>query len=120
MQGLGNVGSVLPPTTDLLNQILMADNGQVNATQAAQLDQSAKDAVALAEANAPGGPSVRSGGSVLLNADGKAVDSAVDALVKAATTSTSSGATIEKDAKNLLHSTETLEGQGNIDELTQR
>ncbi|NUR30007.1 MAG: hypothetical protein HOV83_29855 [Catenulispora sp.] len=122
VKGLGDLGTVLTPVTDLLNQVLKADNGQVSTDGAAQLDQAVKDAVARAVADVPRPPAQASATGdepTGLDEAGRAVDAAADALVKAATSGSPSGAALERDVKNLLHATERFEEEGNAEELAQ-
>ncbi|MFF2849630.1 hypothetical protein ACFVT5_25325 [Streptomyces sp. NPDC058001] len=88
---LNNAGGVLTPVTDLLTAVLKADNGQLPAADAAKLAASAKAAIdaAKATAPAPGSPAagaVHEKAPMDVKADAlAALQSAVDALVKAAT-----------------------------------
>ncbi|MFJ6568862.1 hypothetical protein ACIQNU_15690 [Streptomyces sp. NPDC091292] len=88
---LKDAGGVLTPVTDLLNTVLKADNGHVPAADAAKLAADAKAAIdaAKATAPAPGAPhadGAREKAPMDVKADAlAALQSAVDALVKAAT-----------------------------------
>ena len=56
VKGLGDLGGVLAPVTDLLNAVLKADNGQLSAEEATKLGDAVKDAIAKATAAAPAVP----------------------------------------------------------------
>lgn len=56
VQGLGNLGAVLTPVTDLLNAVLKADNGQLSPEEATKLGDAVKDAIAKVSAAAPAAP----------------------------------------------------------------
>ncbi|MET7481479.1 hypothetical protein [Streptomyces sp. NPDC005538] len=58
VKGLGDIGSVLTPVTDLLNQVLKADNGQLSADQAQKLVDTVNAAIAKITAAAPAAPAV--------------------------------------------------------------
>lgn len=53
VKGLGDLGTVLAPLTELLNAVLKADNGQLSPNEAAKLVQAAKDAIARVNAAEP-------------------------------------------------------------------
>ncbi|WP_327743848.1 hypothetical protein OHO28_18505 [Streptomyces europaeiscabiei] len=53
LKGLGDLGGVLKPVTDLLDAVLKADNGRLPADQAAKLGKAVQDAIAKAKAEAP-------------------------------------------------------------------
>ncbi|MFJ1804842.1 MULTISPECIES: hypothetical protein [unclassified Streptomyces] len=52
-EGLGELGTVLTPVTELINTVLKADDGQLTATQATQLGDAVKAAIAKITATAP-------------------------------------------------------------------
>ncbi|WLW54892.1 hypothetical protein [Streptomyces sp. YU58] len=56
VKGLGNLGTVLTPVTDLLNAVLKADNGQLSAEEATKLGDAVKEALAKVTAAAPAAP----------------------------------------------------------------
>ncbi|MDX2740861.1 hypothetical protein PV400_36970, partial [Streptomyces caniscabiei] len=56
LKGLGDLGGVLKPVTDLLDAALKADNGQLSAEQAAELGKAVRDAIDKAKAAAPATP----------------------------------------------------------------
>ncbi|NEB02014.1 hypothetical protein [Streptomyces sp. SID13726] len=56
VQGLGNLGAVLTPVTDLLSAVLKADNGQLSPEEATKLGDAVKDAIAKVGAAAPAAP----------------------------------------------------------------
>ncbi|MFF9036563.1 hypothetical protein ACF090_13960 [Streptomyces sp. NPDC014892] len=56
LKGLGDLGGVLKPVTDLLDAVLKADNGQLSAEQAAELGKAVRDAIDKAKAAAPATP----------------------------------------------------------------
>lgn len=58
LKGLGDLGGVLKPVTDLLDAALKADNGQLSAEQAAELGKAVRDAIDKAKAAAPATPAV--------------------------------------------------------------
>ncbi|WP_328747595.1 hypothetical protein OHT57_18825 [Streptomyces sp. NBC_00285] len=58
VQGLGNLGAVLTPVTDLLNAVLKADSGQLSPEEATKLGDAVKDAIAKVSAAAPAAPAV--------------------------------------------------------------
>ncbi|MGD1223909.1 hypothetical protein AB9Q10_36420 [Streptomyces krungchingensis] len=58
VQSLADIGGVLSPVTDLLNTVLKADNGQLTPDQATKLGQAVKDAIAKVTAAAPATPPV--------------------------------------------------------------
>ncbi|WP_435225826.1 hypothetical protein [Streptomyces sp. Tue6028] len=58
VQSLADIGGVLSPVTDLLNTVLKADNGQLTPDQATKLGQAVKDAIAKVAAAAPATPPV--------------------------------------------------------------
>jgi hypothetical protein len=58
VKGLGDVGGVLTPVTDLLTQVLKADNGQLSADQAKTLGDAVTAAIAKVTAAAPAAPAV--------------------------------------------------------------
>ncbi|WP_416963670.1 hypothetical protein [Streptomyces sp. Agncl-13] len=58
VKGLGDVGGVLTPVTDLLTQALKADNGQLSADQAKTLGDAVTAAIAKVTAAAPAAPAV--------------------------------------------------------------
>jgi hypothetical protein len=53
VKGLGDLGTVLTPVTELLNTVLKADNGQLAPHEAGKLVQAAKDAIATVNASLP-------------------------------------------------------------------
>ncbi len=55
-KGLGDIAGVLKPVTDLLEDVLKADNGQLPAADATRLADAVKEAVAKATAGAPASP----------------------------------------------------------------
>ncbi|MEE1766004.1 MULTISPECIES: hypothetical protein [unclassified Streptomyces] len=58
LKGLGDLGGVLKPVTDLLDAVLKADNGQLSAEQVTELGKAVRDAIdkAKAKATAPETP----------------------------------------------------------------
>jgi hypothetical protein len=58
VSGLGHLGTVLTPVTDLLNTVLKADNGRLTPEQATQLGNAVKEALAKIAAAAPATSSV--------------------------------------------------------------
>ncbi|MDT0569846.1 hypothetical protein RM704_20625 [Streptomyces sp. DSM 3412] len=56
LKGLGDLGGVLKPVTDLLDAALKADNGQLSAEQVAELGKAVRDAIDKAKAAAPATP----------------------------------------------------------------
>ena len=56
VQGLGNLGAVLTPVTDLLNAVLKADSGQLSPEEATKLVDAVKAAIAKVSAAAPAAP----------------------------------------------------------------
>ncbi|MCC9704147.1 hypothetical protein E4N62_02015 [Streptomyces sp. MNU76] len=56
LKGLGDLGGVLKPVTDLLDAVLKADNGQLSAEQAASLGKAVQEAIDKAKAAAPATP----------------------------------------------------------------
>ncbi|MEU1201082.1 hypothetical protein ABZ446_33350 [Streptomyces sp. NPDC005813] len=58
VQSLADIGGVLSPVTDLLNTVLKADNGQLTPDQATKLGQAVKDAIAKVTAAVPATPPV--------------------------------------------------------------
>ncbi|MFE7762287.1 hypothetical protein [Streptomyces sp. NPDC057438] len=53
LKGLGDLGGVLKPVTDLLDAVLKADDGRLSADRAAELGKAARDAIDKARASAP-------------------------------------------------------------------
>ncbi|MEH0633782.1 MULTISPECIES: hypothetical protein [Streptomyces] len=53
LKGLGDLGGVLKPVTDLLDAVLEADNGQLSADRAAELGKAVRNAINRAKAGAP-------------------------------------------------------------------
>ncbi|HSX98626.1 MAG TPA: hypothetical protein VLG91_14715, partial [Streptomyces sp.] len=58
LKGLGDLGGVLKPVTDLLDAVLKADNGQLSADRAAELGKAVRKAIGQAKAGAPAVPPV--------------------------------------------------------------
>ncbi|WP_327345701.1 hypothetical protein [Streptomyces europaeiscabiei] len=58
LKGLGALGGVLKPVTDLLDAVVKADNGRLSDDQAAKLGKAVQDAIAKAKAEAPVTPPV--------------------------------------------------------------
>ncbi|MGC0403236.1 hypothetical protein RKD27_005880 [Streptomyces sp. SAI-126] len=56
VQGLGNLGAVLTPVTDLLNAVLKADDGQLSPEEATKLGDAVKSALSKITAAAPAAP----------------------------------------------------------------
>ena len=56
LKGLGDLGGVLKPVTDLLDAVLKADNGQLSAEQVATLGKAVQEAIDKARATAPATP----------------------------------------------------------------
>ncbi|MFM9693599.1 hypothetical protein [Streptomyces europaeiscabiei] len=58
LKGLGALGGVLKPVTDLLDAVVKADNGRLSDDQAAKLGKAVQDAITKAKAEAPVVPPV--------------------------------------------------------------
>ncbi|MFF5359435.1 hypothetical protein ACFY4I_08505 [Streptomyces scabiei] len=56
LKGLGDLGGVLKPVTDLLDAVLKADDGRLSADRAAELGKAVRDAIDKARASAPATP----------------------------------------------------------------
>jgi hypothetical protein len=56
LKGLGDLGGVLQPVTDLLDAVLKADDGRLSADRAAELGKAVRDAIDKARASAPATP----------------------------------------------------------------
>jgi hypothetical protein len=56
LKGLGDLGGVLQPVTDLLDAVLKADDGRLSADRAAELGKAVRDAIGKARASAPATP----------------------------------------------------------------
>ncbi|MEU5193089.1 hypothetical protein AB0G86_03360 [Streptomyces scabiei] len=56
LKGLGDLGGVLKPVTELLDAVLKADDGRLSADRAAELGKAVRDAIDKARASAPATP----------------------------------------------------------------
>ncbi|MDX3462262.1 hypothetical protein [Streptomyces scabiei] len=56
LKGLGDLGGVLKPVTELLDAVLKADDGRLSADRAAELGKAVRDAIDKARTSAPATP----------------------------------------------------------------